>query len=94
MPAAVSVRRRARERRRRRFSGWIDDGRGPMHLIADRAPLPKDLEALFQVRDALMTVVMLAEREAGRWEDDGGPPAPDDVRRLHSLLPSAWSRTV
>ena len=90
----MSVRRRARERRRQRFSGWIDDGRGAMHIQDDRAPSPQSLEALFELRDAVLRVIALAEREAGRWEDDGGPPGPDRGR-VTALLPQsrrAWSR--
>ena len=69
-----------------RFAGWIGDGRGPdMHLIADRPPSQKSLEALFAVRDAVLASWAQAELAAGRWEDDGGPPAPERVR-VRSLL--------
>lgn len=87
----MSVRRRPHER----FTGWIDDGRGAMHLQADRAPSPQALEALFELRDVVVRQMVLAEREAGRWEDDGGAPG-SDRGRVTALLPQSrrvWGAT-
>lgn len=83
----MSVRRRARAQRRPPFCGWVGGDSGPaMHLIADREPTGQALDALLQLRDAVIAMQMRAELEAGRWEDDGGAPAPDGTHRTYSLV--------
>lgn len=91
----MSVRRRIRAARRppRGFSGWICDGRGPdMHLTADQAPSQKSLEALFELRDAVLALCRQAELEAGRWEDDGGAPGPERGRVTSLITPPRGRR--
>ncbi|HEX4621408.1 MAG TPA: hypothetical protein VH208_07560 [Myxococcaceae bacterium] len=80
----MSVRRRAKQRRR--WAGWVGDGEGPtVLLIAEYDLSDPDVRVLFEVRDALLELWRQAERAIGRWEDDGGPPAPEHVHRTSGL---------
>jgi hypothetical protein len=84
----VSVRRRARLGRRPPFRGWVGgDDKGPwVHVIGPREPTGEALEAVLELRDAVIAVQMRAELEAGRWEDDGGPSEPAGTHRTYSLV--------
>ena len=57
-----------------------------MHLIADQPPSLKALTALNELQAAVLTQMMLAELEIGRWEDDGGSPGPPEQLRLMAVL--------
>jgi hypothetical protein len=79
----VSGRRRARQRR---WAGWVSDAAGPaVHLIADHKPSGQAVAAILEIRDAVIALQHLADREAGRWEDDGGPTEPAGTHRTFSL---------
>ena len=83
----MSVRRRTRTDRQRRWSGWVSDDRGPaVHVHAERAPSDQAIAAFLDVRDAVLAAWRFAELEAGRWEDDGGPAEPEHVHRTYSLV--------
>ena len=87
----MSVRRRAKQRiaevRRRQWAGWVADAQGPaIHVTGDHEPSDQAVAALLEVRDAVIAAWRLAEREAGRWEDDGGPSEPEGTHRTFSLL--------
>jgi hypothetical protein len=45
-----------------------------------------DPTPLAEIRDALVARWCEAEREFGRWEDDGGRPAPDDRARIEDVF--------
>lgn len=82
--------------RPRRWAGWIDDGRGALHVTASRAPGTEAQALLFELRDAVVAAMQFAERQAGRWEDDGGAAAPEPLdgrdRRGRSLAMTLVSR--
>lgn len=83
----MSVRRRARKERQRRWAGWVSDERGPaVSVHADREPSDAAVAAILDIRDAVLAAWRRADLEVGRWEDDGGASAPDHVHRTFSLV--------
>lgn len=71
---------------RRHWSGWVSDASGPaVHLYADREPTGEVTAMILALRDAVLIAMDFAERQAGRWEDDGGPCGPEHTRTA-SLL--------
>lgn len=74
-------------KRRAGWAGWVSDGAGsPVVLVAGQSATDVLVRVALEQRDKLIAAVLRAEREAGRWEDDGGAQPPERTHRTYSLV--------